>query len=214
MTRREAAMMMTPTSGGGERDNGGPALKKKGKGKAKAMAEDGGAAGAKADSAAAKIQTAAARVVHKNIMCYREMPAQLLAKLCTVRGIKRMSRITSRGTLATKLEQHDLTLSRSSPFLDDVRELANRGAEGSCSVRSGQANKPNVDPGAVTALRSYLTMAEPAPNSIFKFENEVYKQADLLKIIEEEDAGECGAGRSGDSRSSGGGSAAGRGGVE
>lgn len=88
----------------------------------------------------------------------------------------------------------------------------NLGAEGSCSVRSGQAKKPDVDPRAVAALRSFLTMAEPAPNSTFKFENKVYKQADLLKIIEEEDAGECGAGRSGDSRSQGGGSAAGQGG--
>lgn len=135
-------------SGGGDGRPAGGGGEPRGSGKGKGKAGGGGAAGGKADDNAkklsvARIKHAVDRVMRKKIGNYRDMPAILLQKLCTLRGIKRMSREQNKGILASKLEAHDQSLKRSSPHVDDVQELANGEASDAriffffCCVREG-----------------------------------------------------------------------------
>lgn len=82
------------------------------------------------------------------------------------------------------------------------------GAEGSSPAGSNRGKKTEIDPRAVLAMRTYLTMSEPQPSGTFKFDNKLYLQADLLRVIQEEDEGGGRAGGGGDSPSPGGGAAA------
>ncbi|CAN0290394.1 unnamed protein product [Scytosiphon promiscuus] len=139
-----------------------------------------------------KLQVSAEKAI-TNKLPYESMAVQLLQKLCTRRGIRRMSTTSDRDMMASKLKASDAALERSSPDYDEIRGIAKRAAGAAVAAAAAAIDVSGnggskVPAGAVLAARQVLRSLPRRPMSTMKYDGREYKNSDIYAIIDAEDA--------------------------